>query len=440
MRGRKGVGMERRILLLQIAGLGYNFLVRSLGRAAFGGLTVRPIAGMFPGLTCPVQATMRTALPPGGHGIVANGFFSLEQWRPLFWEQSSRLIEGPRIWNGFRRRGGIVGQLFVQQSLGHDADILYSPAPIHKHHGGMIRDCIGKPPELCERLRKQLGVFPLRSYGGPLASLRSSRWIIRAIVSVLRHEEPDLLYGCIPHLDHQLQRYGPNSVAAQEACRRMDSMIQQLLAETRQEGYNSIVFGDFPITPATGVVSPNRTLRQRGWLRTRQVKGMSYPYFHGSKAFCVVDHQIAHVYVWDRRIMEAVGRTLAGLEGVDRVLDGPAKAEAGVAHRRSGTMVLVAKPGYWFDYRWWHGRKEAPDYANHVDIHNKPGCDPCELFFGRTLFQTAQDPSRVRGTHGRLDADEPVFYASDIEMPDDPQTLLELALSLETLLESVPPL
>ncbi len=432
--------MERRILLLQMAGLGYNFLVRSLGRVEFAGLTVRPIAGMFPGLTCPVQATMRTALPPSGHGIVANGFFSLEQWRPLFWEQSSRLIGGPRIWNGFRRRGGIVGQLFIQQSLGQDADILYSPAPIHRHRGGMIRGCVGQPSALCERLRKQLGVFPLPGRGGPPASLRASRWIVRAITSVLQHEEPDLLYACIPHLDYQLQRYGPNSVMAHEACRQADSMILQLLAEARQEGYNSIVFGDYPITPAAGVVSPNRTLRDRDWLRTRQVKGMSYPYFHASKAFCVVDHQIAHVYVWDRQVMDVVRETLAGLEGVDRVLDGPAKAEAGVEHRRSGAMVLVAKPGYWFDYRWWYGRKEAPDYANRVDIHNKPGCDPCELLFGRTPFQTAQNPARVRGTHGRLDADEPVFYASDIEMPDNPQTLLELALSLETLLESARPI
>jgi predicted AlkP superfamily pyrophosphatase or phosphodiesterase len=304
----------------------------------------------------------------------------------------------------------------------------------------MILDCVGQPPELCERLRKQLGVFPLQSYGGPPASLRSSRWITRAIASVLRHEEPDLLYACIPYLDDQLQRYGPDSAVAQESCRRMDSMVSQLLTEAQQEGYSSIVFGDYPITAATGVISPNRILRERGWLRTRQVKGMSYPYFHGSQAFCLVDHQVAHVYVWDKEIAEAVGQALEGLEGVDRVLDGPAKAEAGVEHPRSGTMILVAKPGYWFDYRWWQDRKEAPDYATHVDLHNKPGCDPCELFLGRTLFQTAHDAARVRGTHGRLDTDEPVFYASDLELPGPPQSLLELALALETLLESARPI
>ena len=88
--------MERRILLLQVAGLGYNFLAGSLGKAEVGGVAAKPMGGLFPALTCPVQATMRTALPAGGHGIVGNGFFCAELCKPLFWEQSSRLVQGPR--------------------------------------------------------------------------------------------------------------------------------------------------------------------------------------------------------------------------------------------------------------------------------------------------------------------------------------------------------
>ena len=212
--------MERRILLLQVAGLGYNFLARSLGKAEVGGLAATPMAGMFPALTCPVQATMRTAAPASGHGIVGNGFFSTELWKPLFWEQSSRLVQGPRIWEDLRRRGGTVGQLFIQQSLGPDADVVYSPAPIHKHHGGMILESIALPEELHARLHRELGVFPLQSYWGPLASIRSSRWIAAATESVMAHERPDLLYSYIPHLDYALQRYGPDSGAAQKACRQ----------------------------------------------------------------------------------------------------------------------------------------------------------------------------------------------------------------------------
>ncbi len=424
--------MERKILLLQVAGLGYNFLANSLGKAEVGGLTAKPMAGLFPALTCPVQATMRTAALASNHGIVGNGFFSTELWRPLFWEQSSRLVQGPRIWDDLRSRGGTVGQLFIQQSLGPDADAVYSPAPIHKHHGGMILDSIALPQRLHTRLHKELGVFPLQSYWGPLASVRSSRWIAAATENVMAYERPDLLYSYIPHLDYAIQRYGPDSDAARKACRQIDAVLTRLV--TQSHGYNVIIFGDYPITAATGVVFPNKVLLRHGWLRTRQVKQMLYPYLAGSQAFCVVDHQITHVHVWDKGVMQAVRESLQALEGVDRVLDGPAKAEVGIDHPRSGDLVLVAKRGYWFDYRWWDSPREAPDYATHVDIHNKPGYDPCELFFGWPPMRVSQDPSRIRGTHGRLDENEPVAFASNIEVPDHPRTLLELACSIRTLL------
>jgi predicted AlkP superfamily pyrophosphatase or phosphodiesterase len=424
-----------KLLLLQVAGLGYNLLKESMGDPMFGGLAARPVAGLFPALTCPVQATMRTAAPPSRHGIVGNGFLIRELGRPLFWEQNGRLVEGPRIWEGLRRRGGTVGQLFIQQSLGPDCDILYSPAPIHKHHGGMILSCIGRPDGLCERLGRELGVFPLRSYWGPLASVHSTRWIIEAIGNVLDHEEPDLLYSYLPHLDYVLQRCGPDAPRARRECRQLDSTVRQLIDHAKGRGYHVVFFGDYPITRATGVIQPNRVLKDNGWLAFRNVRGMLYPYLFGSSAFCVADHQIAHVYIWDRQVAPAVRRAMEGLEGVDKVLEGPAKATASVEHPRSGEIILVARPGYWFDYRWWDRSRQAPDYATHVDIHNKPGYDPCELFFGWPPPSVTQNPLRVRGTHGRLDEAEPVFYASDLEIPGGPQSLLELSAGIKTLLE-----
>ncbi len=429
--------MGQRILLLQVAALGYNFLGQSLGKAEVGHLAARPMDGLFPALTCPVQATMRTGLPASGHGIVGNGFFVTELCKPLFWEQSSRLVQGPRIWDALRRRGGKVAQLFIQQSLGADADIVCSPAPIHKHHGGMILDSIVMPDQLHTRLHEELGVFPLLNYWGPFASVRSSRWIAAAIESVMKHDRPDLLYSYIPHLDYALQRYGPECNAARKACRQVDEILTRLTCEAQRHGYHVIIFGDYPIMPAAGVVFPNKTLHRQGWLRTRRVRRMRYPYLPGSQAFCVVDHQIAHVHVWDQGVTQDVKEAMQSLEGVDRVLDGPAKTEAGIDHPRSGDLVLVAKRGYWFDYRWWDNPKEAPDYATHVDIHNKPGYDPCELFFGWPPMSVSQNPSRVKGTHGRLDANEPVACATNIDLPDNPRTLVELARSIRTLLGRV---
>lgn len=427
--------MRTKLLLLQVAGLGYNFLRQSVGKAAFGGLDAKPIGGLFPALTCPVQATMRTATLPNRHGIVGNGFLFRELGKPLFWEQNGSLVEGPRIWDGFRRRGGTVGQLFIQQSLRPDCDVLYSPAPIHKHHGGMILDCIGRPEAMHQRLCRELGTFPLHSYWGPLASMRSTRWIIKAVGNVMENERPDLLYSYIPHLDYVLQRRGPQEPQSQNQCRQLDASVRDLIEHGKSRGYRTVLFGDYPITQATGIVQPNKVLKDKGWLALRNIRGMQYPYLHGSSAFCVADHQIAHVYIWEERVAQAVKQALEAMEGIAAILDGPAQVEAVVDHPRSGAMVLVAQPGYWFDYRWWEDNKQAPDYATHVDIHNKPAYDPCELFFGWPPPSITQNPLRVRGTHGRLDEAEPVFYASDLDVPGKPRTLLELSAAIQTLLE-----
>ena len=96
----------------------------------------------------------------------------------------------------------------------------------------------------------------------------------------------------------------------------------------------------------------------------------------------------------------------------------------------AGDLLLVASPGRWFAYPWWRDAREAPDYAGHVDIHNKPGYDPCELFFGRSPFRTCQDPARVRGTHGLTGPDCETAFVST--QPFACSTLPAFAAALRT--------
>ena len=122
--------------------------------------------------------------------------------------------------------------------------------------------------------------------------------------------------------------------------------------------------------------------KSAGLLATRAVRGRMYPDFFTSGALAVADHQIAYVYCSDELAARRAAEALDGLEGIDDILDRHAQREAGLDLARSGDRVLVARRGCWFAYPWWTDRREAPDYATHVDIHNKPGYDPCELFFG----------------------------------------------------------
>ena len=160
--------------------------------------------------------------------------------------------------------------------------------------------------------------------------------------------------------------------------------------------------------------------------------------FGASGAFAVSDHQVAHVYVRNPRDIPAVKRILENQPGIESVLDRADQTRVGLDHPRSGELVAVSSRDRWFDYYYWLDDALAPDFARTVDIHRKPGYDPCELFLDpeqkfiklriawkllrKTLgFRYLMDviplqPSLVRGSHGRLPqnaAEGPLLILSD---------------------------
>jgi hypothetical protein len=362
--------------------------------------------------------------------MIANGVYARQLHRPMFWEQSAGLVHGPRIWDGFRARGGTVGLLFWQQSLGEAADVILSPAPIHKHHGGMIQDCYSRPADLYPRLCREVGgPFRLRHYWGPFASAKAGDWIAAATAAVLAGPAaPDLLLTYLPTLDYDLQRWGPGHPKAAAAIARLSGQLGPLVRAARAKDYEVVVLGDYAIaaTPG-GAVFPNRELREAGLMSVRDIGGRLYPDFHTSRAFAVIDHEIAHVYVKDPADLPAARRALEAVSGVAEVLDRPAQAARGLDHANSGELVLVAREGNWLAYPWWTDKRQSPDFASHVDIHNKPGYDPCELFFGWPPMSVSQNTARIKGSHGRIGAGREVAWAGTIALTRTPSNLLELA-------------
>ena len=102
------------------AGLGYKLLERN-GMTEIAGLKFAPKASVFPAVTCVAQATLRTGLSPSEHGMISNGYWSETLRKPIFWEQSCRLVKGERVWS---KNSGVF---FFQQSLGEDVELIVSP-------------------------------------------------------------------------------------------------------------------------------------------------------------------------------------------------------------------------------------------------------------------------------------------------------------------------
>ncbi len=426
-----------KLLVIQVAALGYDFLTAQGGLKSLEGLTFRPMEPAFPAVTCTAQATFRTAATPDAHGMVGNGFFSREFGKPYFWEQAASLVSGPRIWESFRAAGNTVGQLFWQQSLGTDSDVLLSPAPIHKHHGGMIQDCYARPAALYRDLVTKIGRgFNLMHYWGPFASGKSTTWITEATIEIIENSPPDLLLTYLPHLDYELQKSGPESVRSGKAFAALAGHLTEILKAARRAGYRVLVFGDYAITGVDRAIHPNRALRDAGLMAIREIKGMHYPDLPGSAAFAMVDHQVAHVITQGESSRDRAREVLAALPGVERVLGAEEKREAGLDHPRAGDLVLIAEPGAWFAYPWWTEKNHAPDYAAHVDIHNKPGYDPCELFLALwPPMSVSGDTTKIHGSHGRVGAGAQATFATDLDLDTPPGSLLDLATGVGRILD-----
>ena len=350
------------------AGLGYRLLERH-GLVEMAGLKFSPASSVFPAVTCVAQASLRTGLGPEKHGVLSNGFWMNDLRKPLFWEQSAALVRGERVWS---RNSGVF---FFQQSLGEDVALLVSPAPIHKHGGGMIMGCYTKPTGMESVLKRLCGSFPLWRYWGPLASPKVGRMCISYFEEMTNAHDVEDAYLYLPTLDYAAQRHGPDSEAALAALKEFRRQLERLSDLCMRRGCELRVTGDYEITEVTAApLRPNVVLRQQDLFRTRTVKGMAYPDFYQSRAFAMCDHEFCLVCGEERE------------KAIDLLL-------ATGDYERAEHDVLLAKPGSWCEYKWWTDRREAPDFASHVDIHNKPGYDPTELFFfGR---------GTVKGTHGR---------------------------------------
>jgi predicted AlkP superfamily pyrophosphatase or phosphodiesterase len=418
------------LVMINVVGLTPRLLAHMPNVAKVGpAATLRPV---LPAVTCSMQATLLTGALPRDHGIVGNGWYFRDLGEVLLWRQHNALIGGEQLWTAVP--GLRTANVCWWYAMGAPTDLLVTPRPIYHADGRKSPDCYTRPPSLHDDLEAALGPFPLFTYWGPNAGLASSEWIIAAARRILTRERPDLLLVYVPHLDYDLQRHGPDGPEAVAAARAVDAALAPLLDQIRGEDAEVVVLSEYGITAARRPVDINRALRAAGLLEVYTQAGMEYLDPWTSRAFAVADHQVAHVYVRDPADLRRAREVVAGLPGVEEVLDEAGKATYGLDHERAGELVAVAEPDAWFTYYYWLSDDRAPDFARLVDIHRKPGYDPAELFmnphdpyvklraaaalarkklgFRYTMPVVPLDPSPVGGSHGRLPdapADGPVL-------------------------------
>ena len=396
-------------------------------------------APAFPAVTCTAQSSIATGTSPAGHGIVANGWYDRESAEVRFWKQSNHLVRGEKLWDKLRREvpGFTCAKLFWWYNMYSSADFSITPRPLYPADGRKVFDIHTQPMEMRDDLKNDLGPFPFPAFWGPAAGIASSEWIAASAKWVEEKHSPTLSLVYLPHLDYPLQKDGPAAANIPEELRKIDALATDLIGYYESRGVRVLVLSEYGISPVSRAVHLNRLFRQKGWIQIKDELGLETLDCGASRAFAVADHQVAHVYVNDATIRDEVRNLLENTRGIDEVRVSAEIWGEGVATGRGGDFIAIAAADAWFTYYFWEDDAVAPDYARTIDIHRKPGYDPCELFIdpalkfpklriAKFLFKKKLglrglldviplDASLVKGSHGRdrvADDERPVLLGS----------------------------
>jgi predicted AlkP superfamily pyrophosphatase or phosphodiesterase len=429
------------LLLINIAGLGHSCigdLTPNLVKLAGQGSGVVPVQPPVPALTSSSQASLLTGAAPSEHGIVANGWYFRELAQVLNWQRSANLVSGEPLWEAMRARDPAQksANLFWRYAAHSTCDVNVMERPTYWADGRKGQDIYSEPGSVRDELVKALGPFPLFRFWGPAAGIQATQWIVDATVHLLKQSRYGLVLTYLPHLDYDHQRFGPNSEQGKQALRDLDVEAGRLIDEAQRQGMRIAVVSDYAFENVSRPVYLNRALRKAGYINVQLAENGELLEHGASRAFAVCDQQIAHVYVNDPSDIVEVQQLLEDLDGVEQVLDAEAMQQLGIAHSRAGELLAIAEEGCWFTYHYWLDESKAPDFANCVAIHAKPGWDPVELFLApglggklhlaKRILQSklglrapfdviADDATLIRGSHGRIpicDAQRAVLITS----------------------------
>jgi len=376
-------------------------------------------------VTCTAQSSILTGTPPSQHGIVGNGWYDRESAEVRFWKQSNHLVRGEKLWDKLRREipGFTCAKLFWWYNMHSSANFSITPRPLYPADGRKFFDVHTQPMTMREELKKDLGEFPFRAFWGPAAGIASSEWIAASARWVEEKHSPTLSLVYLPHLDYPLQKDGPLAPNIPEEQRKIDTLAIDLIRFYEERGVRVLVLSEYGISPVSRPVHLNRLFRKKGWLSIKDELGLETLDYGGCRVFAVADHQVAHVYVNDLSLMEEVKELLDNTPGIEEVRVSKESWGTGIAADRAGDFIAVAESDAWFTYYFWEDDAVAPDFARTIDIHRKPGYDPCELFIDPALafpkLRIAKfllkkklglrglldviplDAKLVRGSHGR---------------------------------------
>jgi predicted AlkP superfamily pyrophosphatase or phosphodiesterase len=323
--------------------------VPTLRALATRGATAKGMRPVNPSVTWPNHTSIVTGVTPAKHGVLFNGILVRDPGvspRVEPWRDKSEMVRAPTLYDVAHQAGLTTAQVDW-------VAILNTPAMTWEFPERPERP--ETKPEIGREMVKAgaLSQADLDTFATRNIVWRDEVWT-NAAIHILRAHRPNLLLFHLLALDSTQHRYGPRTPAAMTSMALLDAQVARIVRTLEETGLMArttiFVLSDHGFRSVKRQIFPNAALLKAGLVKAADGK------ITATDAYVVPEGGTALVYVTAPdpagEILARTRQALAGLEGIDKVIEPGDYAQYGLpqpaANQQMGALFLTAKEGYAF--------------------------------------------------------------------------------------------
>jgi predicted AlkP superfamily pyrophosphatase or phosphodiesterase len=320
--------------------------VPTLRRLAAQGVVARGMRPVNPSVTWPNHTSIVTGVTPARHGVLFNGLLVREPGVPPRidpWRDKSEMVRVRTLYDAAHEAGMTTAQV--------DWVAIWNAPTITWEFRERPEPGQTVPEEMINA--GLISAADVKSFSNRNILWRDEMWTTAA-VHIIRTHRPNLMLFHLLNLDSTHHRYGPRTPAGMNAMALLDAQVRRIVDAVDEAGLTArttfFVVSDHGFKTVRRQIRPNAVLARAGLLTATDGKVTR------SEAYVVPEGGTALVYITAAgpagTLLERTKQALAGLEGIERVVEPAEFAALGLPrpedNPQMGALFLIARDGYAF--------------------------------------------------------------------------------------------
>lgn len=383
--------MRKKLLLVSYDAVGSDELpflreLPNFKRVFSQGRIFPELKTVFISNTYPVHASIATGVVPGIHGLTSNMMLQPENPKP-WWNYDCHLLKAEPVWDTAAKKG-LTTAAVMWPVTAYAKNIRWNIPEIVKREG---------ENQVIANLRtgsKLIQIFTYLRHKKLLRGIEQperDHFATACMQDIINLGHPDLMLMHLTAYDSLCHEYGRGSAEAQDALRKMDDFLGNLV-EACGKDTTVIVFSDHAQLNVHTAVDPNRVLELLGYLEYHENGTVS-------NERAVFQNQDGSSFCFNRDLapeqIELVRDTVLADSAVERLLTKDEMNESGYAGKAE--FGICAKEGFYFkavnDEKATHGYPtNYPSYSVFFAVS-----EPCPKLESNSILEVTKAAIKILG-------------------------------------------